>query len=184
MKGHPLVDWVQRMRETLRGNTTDADMSIWTETVMERLDFVFMDSIKNTAHIGLSTTAGAGDLGRYHMKLIDNLATQWRQMTDLHRWALGKITFLLTFKQDEKNIPLPLLCPALFTALEKVYSQYPEALKEVSRQLPFSYRPTRCSARLILRSGFGPGGQNPLRGINCAHRSRVGALWHPGAKAL
>jgi hypothetical protein len=92
MKGHPTVEWVSQMRETLRGDTTDADMSIWTEAVMERLDFLFMDNIKNTGHVGLSTTAGAGDLARYHTKLIDNLATQWRPMTEQYRWALGKIT--------------------------------------------------------------------------------------------
>jgi hypothetical protein len=140
------------MRDILSGETSDADMTIWTESVVERLDFLFIGNIKNTAHIGLPTTNGANDISRYLNNLLPSLRTQWKDMTDLHQSALGKIMFILTIKQDEANIPFPLLCPSLFTAFEKIYSQYPEALKEVSVYL-HSDRVTHRSG-LLLRCAF------------------------------
>jgi hypothetical protein len=161
-KDHELVKWVDDMREKLRVDTSDADMSIWTETIIERLDFLFLDNINHTGHIGLGTTIGAGDINRYHEHLIQSLRTQWRQMNSLHVSALGKITFLLTIKQDETNIPMPLLCPSLFTSLEKIYNQYPEALKEVSQYI---------SIYCCLLCGQGPPAMH------------IKALWYPDARA-
>jgi hypothetical protein len=76
-KGHDLVTWMSDMRDILSGETNDADMTIWTESVIERLDFLFIGNIKNTAHIGLSTTNGANDITRY----LDNLLLSLRSLT-------------------------------------------------------------------------------------------------------
>ena len=125
-----------------------ADLSIWTDELLEEIDDIFLSTFPLGTDIGSQDEAVQHNMQEYSRLVIALLSERIGQCSDSAlierlKEVSSRILFALQWQPKQGSVPLPLLTKSVALRINDLLNKTPQAIKEVSFESP---HPSRTSA--------------------------------------